>query len=167
MSAAPKSEPTVFAWEPISTALASGIEDLIVFDWEEVTQGLDYPPLDINWPEYLMLERMGRYRGVTARKAGKLIGYNGYDIIHPRRHKSTLWAFGDAMYIDPLQRKGALAFKFLSESHRLLREMGVKYVTKGDMAVENLATAKPRASFGDLLVKAGYRPFDRTYTLKL
>jgi len=35
------------------------------------------------------------------------------------------------------------------------------------MAVENLATAKPRASFGDLLVRAGYKPFDRTYTLKL
>ena len=34
-------------------------------------------------------------------------------------------------------------------------------------AADNLDTAKPRASFGDLLVKFGYQPYDRTYVLKL
>lgn len=160
-------EPTVFAWEPIATALDSGIEDLVQLDWEEVTQGRGYPDLDIDWPAYLMAERLGAYRGVTARKAGKLIGYNGYDIFRPKRHKSTLWAFGDAMFVDKAHRDGTLAFKFLAESHRLLKELGVQYVVKGDMAVENLAEGKPRASFGDLLVKVGYQPFDRTYVLKL
>ena len=159
--------PDVIGWEPISTALAGGLEDLVSYDWGEATEGRDYPPLDISWNEYIGLERLGRYRGVSVRRAGRLIGYNGYDVFKPKRHRSTLWAFGDAMFIDKEHRGGLLAFRLLAKSHELLREIGVQWVVKGDMAVENLATAKPRASFGDLLVKIGYTPFDRTYVLKL
>ena len=161
-------DPTVFAWETVSSGLASGLEDLVALDWEEATVGRDpCPVLDIDWREYLRAERAGQYKAVSARKDGKLIGYNGYDIFKPKRHKSALWAFGDAMFIDKAHRKGLLAVQFLKESHALLKALGVQWVCKGDMVVENLDTAKPRASFGDLLVKMGYSPYDRSYVLKL
>lgn len=160
-------EATVFAWESISSGLASGLEDLVALDWDEATVGRTVCPLDIDWQEYLRCERAGQYKAVSARKDGRLIGYNGYDVFKPKRHRSALWAYGDAMFIDKPQRKGPLAFQFLRESHRLLKEIGVQWVFKGDMAVENLDTAKPRASFGDLLVKMGYGPYDRSYVLKL
>lgn len=160
-------DPTVFAWEPISTALASGMEDLIAFNWDEVSSGLDFPPLDIDWPAYLMQERAGFYRGVSARKSTKLIGYNGYFIRPPLRHKSSLWAINDALYLDKDARAGLLGLKLLTESHKLLKTAGVKWVSQTDMAVENSTTAKPRASFGDLLTRIGYRPMGRSYLLKL
>lgn len=163
-----KNEPIVFAFEPIARAMDSGLADLVEADWSEVTVGLDLPPLCIDWRSYYALERRGQYRGITARRGHHLIGYNGYDVFRPKRHSQTLMAFGDAMYIDRSERRGLLAARFTRESHQLLKGIGVQWVVKGDMAVENLDKAKPRASFGDMLMRVcGYRPYDRSYILRL
>lgn len=158
---------TTFAWEPISAAMAGGIEDLIAFNWEAATKDADYPELDIDWPAYLMAERNGFFKGVAARRGSRLIGYNGYFIRPPLRHKSSLWAINDALYIAPEERKGMLGIKLITESHRLLKDLGVQYIAQDDTLADDLAAAKPRASFGDLLTKLGYKPLGRMYLLKL
>lgn len=148
---------TVFAWEPLSDALASGLEDLIAFNWDQVQQDPDWPPLDIDWPKYLMYERVGIYKAVSARKDGRLIGYNSYYIQPLTRHKSTMFAVNDALYVDADHRGGLTGLKLLDRSEDLLRALGVQFVLQDDMEPHNSTTAKPRATFGKLLSRRGYK----------
>lgn len=159
----------VFAWENIGPAMADGLEDLIAFNWGEVeAKNADAPPLDIDWPRYAMLERAGIYRAISVRKAGRLIGYNGYFVQPHLRHKSTLWAINDALFIDRDERKGTLGIRLVTESTRMLRALGVKVITQGDMlAPLNSTTAKSHATFGDLLLRQGFKLVENLYVLAL
>jgi hypothetical protein len=159
----------VFAWEKIGPAMADGLEDLIVYNWAEV-EALDprAPPIDIDWPRYLMLERRGEYKAVSIRRAGNLIGYNGYFTQAPLRHKTVKWAINDALYIDKAERKGSLGYRVVRRSIDMLRELGFSQVFHGDMLGPlNSTRAKPHATFGDLLLRAGARPVENTYVFDL
>lgn len=163
----------VFNWEKISTAMADGLEDLIAFNWSEIeTANPEAPPLDIDWPKYAMLERAGIYRAISVRKANRLIGYNGYFVQPHLRHKASLWAINDALFIDKDERKGTLGLKLVAESVKMLRAIGVKVVTQGDMLAPladpaNSTTAKSRATFGDLLLRQGFKLAENLYVLAL
>lgn len=159
----------VFSWEKISTAMADGLEDLIAFNWSEIeTLNADAPPLDVDWPRYTMLERAGIYRAISVRKGGKLIGYNGYFVQPHLRHKSSLWAINDALFIDKDERKGTLGLRLVSESVKMLKAIGVKVVTQGDMlAPLHSTTAKSHATFGDLLLRQGFKLVENLYVLAL
>lgn len=159
----------VFSWEKISTAMADGLEDLIAFNWSEIeTLNADAPPLDVDWPRYTMLERAGIYRAISVRKGGKLIGYNGYFVQPHLRHKSSLWAINDTLFIDKDERKGTLGLRLVSESVKMLKAIGVKVVTQGDMlAPLHSTTAKSHATFGDLLLRQGFKLVENLYVLAL
>lgn len=162
-----KADP-VFGWESLSEALGAGLEDLLAANWAEVATDRDCPPLDVDWPRYLQMERLGAYRGVSARKAGRLVGYVGYFIHESMRHKFTLWAWGDALYIDKDHRQGALGLKLIAAAEPLLKSVGVQFVTQGDMLADHSTTAKPRATLGTVLTRlCGYQPFDRVYIKRL
>lgn len=165
----PSKPDVVFAWEKISTAMADGLEDLIAFNWSEIeARNEDAPPLDIDWPRYAMLERAGIYRAISVRKASKLIGYNGYFVQPHLRHRTSLWAINDALFIDKDERKGTLGLRLVVESVKMLREIGVKVVTQGDMlAPLNSTTAKSHATFGDLLLRQGFKLVENLYVLAL
>jgi hypothetical protein len=160
----------VFNWEKISTAMADGLEDLIAFNWSEIEAKNDEaPPLDIDWPRYAMLERAGIYRAISVRKASRLIGYNGYFVQPHLRHRTSLWAINDALFIDKDERKGTLGIKLVAESVKMLRSIGVKVVTQGDMLAPlvNSTTAKSHATFGDLLLRQGFKLVENLYVLAL
>lgn len=159
----------VFAWEKISSAMADGLEDLIAFNWSEIeARNEDAPPLDIDWPRYAMLERAGIYRAISVRKASRLIGYNGYFVQPHLRHRTSQWAINDALFIDKDERKGTLGLRLVVESVKMLREIGVKVVTQGDMlAPLNSTTAKSHATFGDLLLRQGFKLVENLYVLAL
>ena len=157
-----KKAEVVFAWETIGQALDDGLEDLIALNDEEVE---DLMPLDIDWPKYVMLERAGMYRSVSARRAGKLIGYRSFMVSPPMRYRNSLWAMNDAMYLDPAERNGLLAARFVNQSDDLLREIGARVVVQGDRKPFNSTAEKRRATFGDLLQRfCGYRPSETVYT---
>lgn len=153
--------------ESVSEALASGLEDLIAFNWEEVSAGRDYPALDIDWPMVLMLERLGKLVGISARKKGRLIGYASYFIQGHMRHRLTRWAVNDALYVDADHRKGRLAVNLIRAAEILLKDDGVQFITQGDMMPLDLVTGKPRATLGRLLMWLGYKPFDQVYMKRL
>ena len=159
-----------FAFEKISPALADGLEDLIAFNWDEVSASYALaPPLDIDWPRYLMLERMGQYRSISARKNGRLVGYNAYFIEKPLRHRRMTWAVNDALFLDRVERKGMLGWRLLKESIRLLREIlpPGSFVLHGDMLGAISTTAKAHATFGDLLLREGFIRLESVYVCKL
>ena len=164
----PKTSEAVFAWEKIGPAMADGLEDLIAFNWSEIEDANPASPaLDIDWPRYLMLERAGVYRAISVRKGGSLIGYNGYFVEPPIRHKGMTWAINDALFLDKDHRKGPLGIRLVSESSRMLKEIGVKIVTQGDMLAAHSTTAKPHATFGDLLLRQGFVLIENLYAKRL
>ncbi len=155
----PKKAEAVFAWESIGQALDDGLEDLIATHGEEV----EPEPMDLDWPAYLMMERQGVYRSVSARRGGKLVGYDSYFVRPPLHHKSVVWAVNDALYLDPAERRGLTAARLVRESERLLKEIGVKVLVREDRLTPNSPTGKAGARLGDLFVRLGYGLIGRLY----
>ena len=153
-------------WDTLGRALADGVEDLIIFNWEEVYP-VGGPNLDVDWPRLLMLERAGIYRAITARRAGKLIGYNGYFIQPPIRHKAIPWAMNDTLYVDPDFRSSTIGLRLLKESLALLKAEGIAYVTHGNLWPDNSTSGKARARFDALLVRMGFEPIETVYVKRL
>lgn len=151
----------VFAWEPLAKGLEDGLEDLIAINDDEVENTI---PLDIDWPKYFMLERSGMFRGASARRGSKLIGYRGFIIAPPMRHKGSLWAVNEALFLDPKARDGLLAVRFINATDVMLKELGVNIVTQGDRKPFNSTAEKRRATFSDLLQRfCGYRPVETVH----
>ena len=163
----PLKDEIVFGWETVSQALADGLEDLIAFNWERVQEDPTWPVLEIDWPKYLMYERMGLYKAVSARQGGKLIAYNGYNVMQPARHRSTLFAMNDALYVDADQPQGFIGTKLLAASEEMLKAMGVQFILHEDMEPFNSTEPKPRATFGRLLLRRGYRQVGAVYAKRL
>lgn len=155
-----------FAWETIQVAMAGGLEDLIALHDEEVAFP-DQPPLEIDWPVLLTLERQGRYRSVSARLGSSLIGYRSFFIEHPVNHKSLLWAINHALYIDPEHRRSRAGPMLIRESDRMLKTLGVQIVLQADRSVSNLSGGKAHATLGDLLRRQGYAPMEVTHAKRL
>ena len=155
---------TEIAFDTLGQALADGAEDLVSFNWLEVEHFQDVLPLDVDWPKLLMLERAGVYRVITARSKGKLVGYNGYFVQPPIRHKTSLWAVNDTLYVDPEHRTSTLGVRLLKDSEALLRALGVKAITQGNVWPDDHSTSgKARARFGALLCRMGYLPAENVY----
>jgi GNAT superfamily N-acetyltransferase len=160
----PKKPPdVVYAWEKLGQALADGLEDLIAFNAEE-SPLVGAPPLDVNWPKYLMLERLGSHRGMSARLGPKLIGYRSFFLENAMHYKGLKWAVNDALYVDPDHRKSRVGLTLIRRSDALLKAEGVDVVIQAD---RKLATAKPHATLGDLLRRLGYAPMEMVFAKRL
>lgn len=166
-SPSPKKPPdVVYGWETIGDALADGLEDLIALHYDEISSPGE-PPLNLNWPRYLMFERLGSYRAVSARRAGKLIGYRSFIVDKPLHYQSLTWAVNDALYVDPDYRKSRVGPRLIQVSDAMLKAEGVAIVLQADRKAHKLATAKPRATLGDLLRRLGYAPMETVYAKRL
>jgi|ERR1700677_1113613 len=152
-----------FALEPVAPLLADGLEDLLIFHWQEVEQHQDVMPLTVDWPKYLMLERAGIYRAVVARQDGRLVGYAAYFVQPPLHHSHATWAVNDVLYLDPVFRRGRTGDKLIEAAEGFMRELGAKLITQEDRKVPNSTDAKPHATLGDLLLRRGYTLAGRVF----
>jgi GNAT superfamily N-acetyltransferase len=144
------------ALEPVSPLLAEGLEDLLIEHWQEVEQLHDEMPLDVDWPKYLMLERMGIYKAVVARRGKKLIGYAAYFLQPPLHHSHKVWAVNDVLYLDPAYRKGRTGDNLIGAAEGLMRDLGAHLITQEDRRQPNSTATKVSATLGDLLLRRGY-----------
>lgn len=152
-----------FALELLSPLLAEGLEDLLVFHWQEVEQHQDAMPLSVDWSKYLMLERAGIYRSVVARKTGKLIGYAAYFLQAPLHHAKSVWAVNDVLYVDPAHRKDRTGDRLITAAEDMMQILGAKLITQEDRKDANSTSDKPSATLGDLLSRRGYTLAGRVY----
>ena len=152
----------------VREALAEGLEDLTVMNWEEVYRDVGDLPLDVDWAKLLMLERMGQYKALVARRNGKLVGYNGYFLQPPIRHKTSVWAVNDTIYVDRAYRASLLGVRLLKAAESAMREAGAKLIFQGNLWPEATSTSgKARARFGALLVRLGYEQVETVYAKRL
>lgn len=130
--------------------------------WEEVAHDKAEVPLDPDWDQYLALEAQGQFRVRTYRVDGALAGYL-WCFVKPHLHyKSTLHAFTDIYYVDPLWRGygGYLMFK------KWLREMQALGVRKVYIA-DKLHMRGGKASIPGLFSRLGFREVEVVHTILL
>jgi hypothetical protein len=76
----------------------------------------------------MALHQSGRLRIFTARRDGFLIGLNGFNVGTTLYRRNTMTAIALILYLLPSERRGITGYRFLSETDKGLKEMGVKLV---------------------------------------
>jgi len=151
-----------YTWERIDAALADGLEDLLVAHWRESAPNFEKLPLLIDWPTYRMEERAGRYQALAVRKAGRLVGYNGFFVAPSLHHRATVFARNDVIYLEPASRSFPAWL-------RMIREPEEKFAGKVfSIAYQPPTTTrspKPKrsVSLADALQRAGYPMFETAH----
>jgi hypothetical protein len=97
--------------------------------WNDIALDKDVIPLDPAWDEYMRLEALGMLHIVTARDAGRLVGYV-FSLVQPHLHyKKSLTAWTDLMYLRREYTKGFGIFRYaglIRHSEKMLRDLGVQ-----------------------------------------
>lgn len=151
-----------FGWANLETLLGEGLEDITIQNFEEVEPHKDAIPLAIDWDHLRQSEKIGTYRVVAAHVDGELVGYDSFFINRHTRHKETIVAVNDVIYLIPEMRQGMVGARQVRESDRLLAEAGVVKIDRG--CQENMRIGKHRGTVGDLFVRLGYIHTESRYT---
>lgn len=149
-------------WERLDALLAHGLEVLTSANFVEV--GIDHEavPLAVDWDHLRYLEKAGSYWIISARIGNRLVGYNAFFMNRHTRHKHTIYAVNDVLYLERASRKGANGLVFLRESDRLLKDAGAAKIQYGVKLHVKLGASQ--GTLGDLLVRLGYRHTEDIYT---
>jgi len=108
------------------------MKPMLVKHWEELANYKDIRPLDVDWDNYIDLNRLLYIRVFTVRDNNKLIGYASFYISNNLHYKSWRHAANDVYYLDQAYRKNGLGIKMFEEVETWLKDMGVKSVVVMD-----------------------------------
>jgi GNAT superfamily N-acetyltransferase len=108
------------------------MKPMLVKHWEELANYKDIRPLDVDWDNYIDLNRALYIRVFTVRDNNKLIGYASFYISNNLHYKFWRHASNDVYYLDPAYRKTGLGIKMFEEIESWLKDMGVKSIVVMD-----------------------------------
>lgn len=122
---------------------------------EEVGVHRHHVPMNPQIDEYLSYEAADGLSLVTVREQGRLVGYF-LCLVKPHLHyASTLHAFTDLYYIDPVYRsRPRVAWRLFDYTEQVLRERGAQRI---------ITTTKLTLDRGRFLEGRGYLETDRVY----
>jgi GNAT superfamily N-acetyltransferase len=103
--------------------------------YDEVDRNTFGLPLDPDWNRYAVLDDAGLLLIVTARLAGKLVGYVFALVDTHLHYRSTLFASLDLYYLAPAHRGGRTALRLFLALSAALKARGVKRVLGNTKAV--------------------------------
>jgi len=128
---------------------------LLCAHWEEVGVNKEAVPFDPDVKGYLELEQLGMFHVVTARERGRLVGYHASLVKTHLHYNSTLVAFTDIYYLDPVQRaKPRAALRLFQATEKTLRQRGVRLI---------ISTTKIHLDKSKLFSYLGYQETDRVF----
>lgn len=111
-------------------------------------------PMDPDWESLLFIHNIGRFKIFTARRDGYLIGTNSFNVGPTLWRKTTNTAIALILYLLPSERRGSLGWRFLRETDKGLKDMGVKLV---------IYTPSSTVDISPLLRRMGYVGYGGTY----
>ena len=94
--------------------------------------------LNMDYEEFAMYERAGRYLLFTIRKDGKLVG-NCAMYLNNSMHTQTLMATEDTLYLCPEARKRGVAREFIRYCEDGLQQLGVREINVSVKTVNKAA----------------------------
>lgn len=134
------------------------METLFPAHWKELARFQDEIPLKCDRDRYAALEKAGALLLITARMAGKLIGYFvGFLFPHPHYFGSGLWGMTDMYFVVPEFRNGVGVLLFVA-FERELRARG---------CVQAVTSCKVHEDHSELLLKLGWQWTDKTFQKNL
>lgn len=124
--------------------------------WSEVALDQDIIKLNPDYKKYRLLADQGLMHCVTAREAGRLIGYY-LAFVYPHLHyKDSITAFTDIFFMTKERRKGWAGYYLLKTARDTLKARGVQRI---------VLPMKNHIDIGPLLKRLGFEWIERTYTL--
>ena len=95
--------------------------------YDEIALDKERMPLHPAWKQYVNLEYAGVLHVLTARDAGRLVGYH-FSLVYPHLHYAdVLCSFSDMFYLEKGYRAGGWGYiKFFLANEDMLRTLGVK-----------------------------------------
>jgi GNAT superfamily N-acetyltransferase len=99
------------------------VEPLLREHYEELTLNKERIVLDPVWPEYALLEKMGRFVVFTAREDGKLVGYNAFFTVKHIHYGALNMAINDVLYLHKAHRRGLTGIRLLKFAEAQLRDL--------------------------------------------
>lgn len=104
----------IFDFEPLATLLDDGLGEIVREHWAAIAVDQEDVPLDVDWEAYQRREDNGTWRGFTARRDGRIVGYVGFFLFRPERYQSTLYINEDTIWIVPDEpNRGLLWYQLL------------------------------------------------------
>jgi len=124
--------------------------------WAEIALDKDAIKLDPDYEKYRAMAEAGILHLVTARCDGRLVGYH-LSMIYPHMHyRKSLTCFTDVFYLKPEYRVGMIGYKMLKFFRDSVKARGVQKIYMG---------TKLSHDIGPLLLRLGFNPIERIYTL--
>lgn len=143
--------------ETVASIRASGIEELFERHRLELSH---YPDLalDVDWARYESCEAGGVLRVMTARKAGRIIGYVAFFVAPNAHYKGSLQAIQDVLYLDADYRHGRTGYRLIALAEDYLRREGIQVLYQH---------CKVTHPLGSLFLRTGYQLIDFVYGKRL
>jgi GNAT superfamily N-acetyltransferase len=107
-----------------SKALCQEMLPLLKANWRESASYEEGIEADPDFERYRKLDAAGMILCITAREAGRLVGYVVYVITHSSHHQTIVCGLGDAIYTDPDHR--GVGNELLKLAENRMRAAGVK-----------------------------------------
>ena len=133
---------------------SNDLPDLLLSNNAETGSGLPGMPLQVNWVVYERLADLDRLLCITARDAGRLVGYLVFVISDSLHHAQVQVAEADVMWIRPAYRRGMLAVRMLAMAEQKLRDRGVDLI---------YAKTSLKLDVGALYRRQGFDPIEIVY----
>lgn len=100
---------TDLARERLTPELVAEVTPLLMAHWREVAGDKDIP-LEPRWDLYFDMQDLGKLLVYTARREGRLIGYNAFFKDRHLHYATSLQGANDVIFIDPRERGFGRAF---------------------------------------------------------
>lgn len=139
---------------------ADGVKDMVEKHWNEIALDKNTVPLNVNWMQYVQLERMGLWKAWTVRKDDELIGYCTWFINKHIRYQNTTYCTGDVFWVKPEYRSGWTGFKMFKTCF----ERGLPRPCK---VIENEKHSFQDGRVGKLFERLGMKPIETMYSCYL
>ena len=148
-----------FGWEPLQRLLDEGLDELAFEHWQEVGVDKDRIPYAPDYPAFIDMENRGAFKIMAARRAGRLVGYNGF-IIARHLHYASCQAVNDVLYVAPDERW--VGVSLIRQAEKLLFQMQVDRIFYH--AKLHVKIGSREGTVGDLLTILGYKHIENTYS---
>jgi len=118
--------------EELFEDLISELPPLLYAHWNELANHKEDRPLDVDYAQYIQLNRMGLMKAFVVRDDGKIIGYGSFIVTNNPHYKTWKYALTDVYYLHPDYRKTGVSLEMFSKIEEWLKSLGVKSITIQD-----------------------------------
>lgn len=122
--------------------------------WAEIAGDKDKIALDPDLEKYAAMDARGVLHVMTARKAGELVGYYVWVVETHLHYRTTLMGFADIYWLRPDCRKGFAGVRFIKESEKHIKSLGVKKL---------FSATKCWLDMSRIFERLGWKQTERTY----